>query len=131
MNPITETSSEVGSSMQSAVRREGNSSHKDLNRLVAESRDYVSKLAYKLAEVTTNILSTSKGRNKICSLIQYHAKLIYTSTINSNIPEVKEMLMYATILLGIMEGSLLKSCSAAGSTLRCLNTEKYLICSSS
>jgi hypothetical protein len=95
MNPIKEVNSALYSSGNSYGG--GNSSHNDINRLVIESRDYVSKLAYKLAEITTNILSTSKGRNKICSLIQYHAKLIYTATINSNIPEVKEMLMYAHI----------------------------------
>lgn len=66
---------------------------RDFNQLVINSKDYVSRLAYKLAEVTTNILSTSKGRNKICSLIQYHAKLIFMTTINSNIPEVQDMMM--------------------------------------
>lgn len=93
MKPIKEVNSAIYSSGNSFAG--ANSSHKDINRLMTESKDYISKLAYKLAEVTTSILSTSKGRNKICSLIQYHAKLIFTSTINSNVPEVREMLMYA------------------------------------
>lgn len=65
----------------------------DFDRLISNSRDYLSSIAYKFAEVATNIMSTSKGRNKLCSLIQYQAKLIYVSTINSNIPEVQNMVL--------------------------------------
>ena len=66
-------------------------SHYD--NLIGNSRAYLSGIAYKFAEVATNIMSTSKGRNKLCSLIQYQAKLIFTATINSNIPDVQNMLM--------------------------------------
>lgn len=66
---------------------------KNFNELVLNSRSYFSRLIYKAAEVLTNILSTSKGRNKVCSLIQYHAKLIYSCHSNSNIPEVAEFVM--------------------------------------
>lgn len=65
----------------------------EFDRLIANSRSYFSDMAFKFAEVATNIMSTSKGRNKLCSLIQYQAKLIYTCTINSNIPEVQNMVM--------------------------------------
>lgn len=65
----------------------------DFEKLIANSRSYLSSIAYKFAEVATNIMSTSKGRNKLCSLIQYQAKLIYTCTINSNIPDVQNMVM--------------------------------------
>lgn len=65
----------------------------DFDRLISNSRSYLSSIAYKFAEVATNIMSTSKGRNKLCSLIQYQAKLIYVSTINSNIPDVQNMVL--------------------------------------
>lgn len=67
--------------------------HLDFDKLIGDSRSYLSSIAYKFAEVATNIMSTSKGRNKLCSLIQYQAKLIYTCTVNSNIAEVQNMLM--------------------------------------
>ncbi len=66
---------------------------KNFNELVMGSRSYFTRLIYKAVEVLTNILSTSKGRNKVCSLIQYHAKLIYSCHSNSNIPEVAEFVM--------------------------------------
>lgn len=36
------------------------------------------------------VLGTSKGRDKICSIVQYGAKLLYTCHAHSNIPEVRE-----------------------------------------
>lgn len=38
------------------------------------------------------VLGTSKGRDKICSMIQYTAKLVHTCNIYSNIPLVQEQL---------------------------------------
>ena len=38
------------------------------------------------------VLGTSKGRDKICSLIQYSAKLVYTCNIYSNIKAVQDQL---------------------------------------
>jgi hypothetical protein len=66
---------------------------KSYNELVMAREGYFSSLLYKSTEVITNILSTSKGRNKVCSLIQYSANLVYECQINSNIPEVAEMVM--------------------------------------
>jgi hypothetical protein len=66
---------------------------KDYDSLVLRQPGYFSMMVYRASETITNILSTSKGRNKICSLIQYHAKLIYSCNINSNIPEIAEMVM--------------------------------------
>lgn len=65
----------------------------DFEKLIADSRSYLTSIAYRFAEVATNIMSTSKGRNKLCSLIQYQAKLIYTCTVNSNIADVQNMVM--------------------------------------
>ena len=61
---------------------------KSFNELVINSRGYISRLVFKTAEVLTNVLSTSKGRNKVCSLIQYQAKLTYICHVNSNITEI-------------------------------------------
>jgi len=66
---------------------------KSYNELVINQEGYLSSLLYKSTEVITNILSTSKGRNKVCSLIQYSANLVYECQTNSNIPEVAEMIM--------------------------------------
>ena len=68
-------------------------STKSYNELVMNRDGYLSSLLYRSTEVITNILSTSKGRNKVCSLIQYSANLVYECQINSNIPEVAEMVM--------------------------------------
>lgn len=102
MNKIEDSISENGSEQNYENANLVNTSiasqpSKEFNKMISNSKEYFTKLAYKLAELTTNILSTSKGRNKICSLIQYQAKLIYTTTTNSNIPEVQEMLMYFSV----------------------------------
>lgn len=101
MKPIAEVSSEedlsIDENKAKPLPEKDHPKHKNLqsdyDRLIANSRSYLSGIAYKFAEVATNIMSTSKGRNKLCSLIQYQAKLIYTCTINSNIPEVQNMVM--------------------------------------
>lgn len=66
---------------------------KKLNTLVMENKSYANDLLYRATELATNILSTSKGRNKVCSVIQYHAKIVYQCHIYSNIPEVSELMM--------------------------------------
>lgn len=100
MRSITEKSSEDENSleerhspMQAKKLPKSPNLQTDYDKMIANSRAYLSSIAYKFAEVATNIMSTSKGRNKLCSLIQYQAKLIYTCTINSNIPDVQNMLM--------------------------------------
>lgn len=67
------------------------------NNLIMNNSGYFSRLLYKFTEVTTNIMGTSKGRNKICSLIQYSANLVYECQVNSNIPEIAEMIMYRNV----------------------------------
>lgn len=102
MRSITEVASEEDLSVDemnaktipAKVNQKRTNLQTEFERLIANSRSYLSGMAYKFAEVATNIMSTSKGRNKLCSLIQYQAKLIYTCTINSNIADVKNMVMY-------------------------------------
>ena len=36
------------------------------------------------------VLGTSKGRDKICSIIQYVARFVYVCNVHSSIPEVQE-----------------------------------------
>ena len=99
MRPITELSFEEQEESESAEIKTSLLAQKvptlyiDYEKLVVNSRSYLSNMAYKFAEVATNIMSTSKGRNKLCSLIQYQAKLIYTCTINSNITDVQNMIL--------------------------------------
>ncbi len=101
MKTIAERSSEEDMSIEenketcSPVKPLPKSEHlqSDFEKLIQNSRSYLSSIAYKFAEVAKNIMSTSKGRNKLCSLIQYQAKLIYTCTINSNIADVQNMVM--------------------------------------
>ena len=38
------------------------------------------------------MLGSSKGRDKICSIIQYTAKLVYTCNVYSNIPSIQNYL---------------------------------------
>lgn len=38
------------------------------------------------------VLGSSKGRDKICSIIQYSAKLVYTCNMYSNIPKIQDEL---------------------------------------
>lgn len=71
---------------------------RNFDSLVLGNKGYFSMMLYKFAETSYNILSTSKGRNTICSLIQYQAKLIYSCNINSNIPEVAEIIMYYVLI---------------------------------
>ena len=82
----------LGDGSLRADKRESGSAQ-SYNELVMNREGYLSSLLYRSTEVITNILSTSKGRNKVCSLIQYSANLVYECQINSNIPEVAEMVM--------------------------------------
>ena len=74
-----------------SVKDLGNRSN--FENLVLSNKRYFTMLLYRFVETSSNILSTSKGRNTICSLIQYQAKLVYSCNINSNIPEVMEIVM--------------------------------------
>ena len=40
----------------------------------------------------SNLLSSSQGRSKICGVIQYAAKLVYTCNVYSNIPSIIEQM---------------------------------------
>lgn len=67
---------------------------KAYNEAILKQQGYITDLFYKGTQFLSNVLSTSKGRNKICSLIQYQAKLVYTCETHSNIPEIAEMVSH-------------------------------------
>lgn len=70
-------------------------SSESVNRLVERSMILI-KGTKALAEQAKNmkaILGSSKGRDKICSMIQYTAKVVYTCNIHSNIQGVQEEMM--------------------------------------
>lgn len=48
----------------------------------------VSLTVKETSRITSHLMSTSRGRNKICGVIQYAAKLVYNCKIYSNIPEI-------------------------------------------
>lgn len=48
------------------------------------------------AQHLKTVLGTSKGRDKICSMIQYVAKFVYTCQIHSNIEEIQAGLRYSS-----------------------------------
>lgn len=53
-----------------------------------------SKVIVDQAKNAKMVLGTSKGRDDICSTIQYIAKFVYTCEVHSNIPEVQEQIRY-------------------------------------
>lgn len=67
-----------------------------LNRIVDRSKIIVqgTKVLVEQAKNFKAILGSSKGRDKICSIIQYTAKFVYTCHIHSNIPEIQEQMKY-------------------------------------
>lgn len=50
------------------------------------------KVIVEQAQNLKRILGTSKGRDKICSLIQYTAKFIFTCNVHSNIEQIQEQI---------------------------------------
>jgi hypothetical protein len=57
---------------------------------VSKVTDITGKVLVEFSRMMANAMSSSKGRNKICGLIQYAAKMKYYCNIHSNIPEVRE-----------------------------------------
>ena len=52
------------------------------------------------------VLGTSRGRDKICSVIQYVAKFVYVCNVHSSIPAVREEIEYVyNLRLGSSESS--------------------------
>jgi hypothetical protein len=67
-------------------------SSESANRLVERGAIIIkgTKVLVEQAKNLKAILGSSKGRDKICSIIQYTAKVVYTCHIHSNIPVVQE-----------------------------------------
>jgi Peroxisomal biogenesis factor 11 (PEX11) len=65
-----------------------------INKIVLSSNSYLKRILWVVSEFVTNLLRTSKGRNNFCQLIQYQAQLFYECQVNSNIPEIQEMIMH-------------------------------------
>jgi len=59
---------------------------------------YYGKFLASTASSVSNIMSSSKGRDKICALIQYTADLYYVCLENTNIPEIEEKFRNEEIL---------------------------------
>lgn len=56
----------------------------------------------------TKMISTTKGRDKICALIQYSAKMIYYCQIYSNIPEISKLYKDREFAKTLYSGRLMK-----------------------
>lgn len=65
-----------------------------INQIVHTSNSYIKRILWVVSEFVTNLLRTSKGRNNFCQLIQYQAQLFYECQVNSNIPEIQELIMH-------------------------------------
>lgn len=56
---------------------------------IFQTTNLTSKIFIEIAKTLSKIMSSSKGRKKICGVIQYLAKLKYYCAIHSNIPELR------------------------------------------
>ena len=57
-----------------------------------KTKDATSMLLVQASRMLYKTMQSSKGRNKICGIIQYAAKFRYYCNIHSNIPDVMEAL---------------------------------------
>jgi len=63
-------------------------SNSNLRNLIELNVDYSKNILFFLQRIT-KIMSSSKGRDKICGIVQYLAKMIALTAIHSNIQEVQ------------------------------------------
>lgn|SRR3990167_158349 len=89
----TKDSSIASNLIKPSVSQEVNLKDK-INQIVLSSNSYIKRILWVVSEFVTNLLRTSKGRNNFCQLIQYQAQLFYECQVNSNIPEIQEMIMH-------------------------------------
>lgn len=59
---------------------------------IKKTGNVTKKLLIEISRMLSNTMSSSKGRNKICGIIQYAAKFRYYCNIHSNIPNIAEAL---------------------------------------
>jgi Peroxisomal biogenesis factor 11 (PEX11) len=64
----------------------------DVSKGLKKTTDNTKLLIVEITKIISNMMSSSKGRCKMCGIIQYAAKFRYYCNIHSNIPEVIESL---------------------------------------
>lgn len=62
-------------------------------KTIFSTSNFTRKILIEASKMLSTIMSSSKGRKKICGIIQYTAKLKYYCSIHSNIPDLREKLV--------------------------------------
>lgn len=82
-----------------------------IGRGIQLTREALFNFLVDTARATSNMLSSTKGRKKICSLIQYIAKFRYYCNIHSNIAEIAAKYTSSSDKNDLLSGRIMKEMS--------------------
>ena len=92
-----------------------------MGKTIKNTKDTTKMLLVEASRMLSKTMSQSKGRNKICGIIQYAAKFRYYCNIHSNIPNIKKAMSVVTDKkTALMSGRIVHSMSKGRKIFRFL-----------